>query len=134
MEFSREIIVDVLLNMAGYVTAGALWLVLWSAFNSRNKSAAQPIAAQPTIAREQSRTPGQAAEKRAEFVSLKTDATPDTESGERDRLRAEVTRYQRNRSEVIRLAREMLRSGSTQEKVRSLLPISEGELALLANE
>jgi hypothetical protein len=129
MEFSREIIVDVLLNMAGYVTAGALWLVLWSAFNSRNKSVAQPA-----VAREVGRTPGQAAEKRAEFVSLKTDATPDTESGERDRLRAEVTRYQRNRSEVIRLAREMLRSGSTQEKVRSLLPISEGELALLANE
>lgn len=135
MELSREIIIDVVLNIAGYVTAGALWLVLWSLFSDRSKAPVQTSPLQ-TVPPMRERTVGESSgERRAEFISLKADATyADAEVQERDRLRAEATRYQRNRAEVIRIARSMLQSGSSKDKVRSLLPISDGELALLANE
>jgi hypothetical protein len=42
-----------------------------------------------------------------------------------------LSNARRNRGEVIRLARQMLNSGTSGEKVKQLLPISEGELSVL---
>jgi hypothetical protein len=134
MELSREIIIDVLLNVAGYLTAGALCLVLYSLVTGRNRSVAQTAPAKLTQPVEPELRNGRTTRK-AEFVSFASTATVrDTDLEERDRLRSEVTRYQRNRAEVIRIAREMLKSGTSQDNIRNLLPISEGELALLSNE
>lgn len=134
MELSREIIIDVVLNVAGYVTAGALWLILWSLFSDRGTVAAA-VAPQPQPVPAARPTTDARTERRTEFISLTSDAVrTDGEYEERDRLRADATRYQRNRAEVIRIAREMLQSGSSKDKIRSLLPISDGELALLAND
>ena len=133
MELSREIIIDTLLNVAGYVTAGAFWLVIYAIFVNRSRQSAA-VPTPQAVARETESRPAPAA-RRTEFVSLAANAsTRDADLEERDRLRAEATRYQRNRAEVIRIARDMLKSGTQREKIRSLLPISEGELALLANE
>jgi hypothetical protein len=40
-------------------------------------------------------------------------------------------RYNRNRSEVIRLAREMLAAGNPAERVTDLLPVTESEMQLI---
>lgn len=134
MELSREIIIDTLFNVAGYVTAGAFWLVIYAIFINRSRQSAAVTTPQ-AVARETESRPAPATARRTEFVSLAANAsTRDADLEERDRLRAEATRYQRNRAEVIRIARDMLKSGTQREKIRSLLPISEGELALLANE
>jgi hypothetical protein len=37
----------------------------------------------------------------------------------------------RDRLEIIRIAREMINNGASDEKIRNTLPISKGELALL---
>lgn len=134
MELSREIIIDVLLNVSGYVAAGAFTMVLYSLFTGRNRSEANstPAAKTPTEIEE----PRESRPARAsEFVSLSTSAPRrDLDTEERERLRSAATRYQRNRAEVIRIAREMLKSGTSRDNIRDLLPISDGELALLSNE
>jgi hypothetical protein len=134
MELSREIIIDVLLNVTGYLTAGALWLVLYSLATGRNRAVAPATPKAKSLPVEPEPRESRFARK-SEFVSFASAATtrdPDLE--ERDRLRSAATLYQRNRAEVIRIAREMLKSGTSQDNIRNLLPISEGELALLSNE
>lgn len=134
MELSRELIVDALLNVAAYVTAGALWLVIYSIVTNRSRQEAPAPKSKPVLTDADSRTAGSTT-RRAEYVSLAAAAVPrDADLQERDRLRSEATRYQRNRAEVIKIARDMLKSGTHRDKIRSLLPISEGELALLSNE
>ena len=134
MELSREIIIDVLLNVAGYLTAGALWLVVYSLAMGRSRATAQATPKAKSLPVEPELRESRPARK-SEFVSFASTATTrDSDLEERDRLRSEATRYQRNRAEVIRIAREMLKSGTSQDNIRNLLPISEGELALLSNE
>lgn len=134
MELSRELIIDALLNVAAYVTAGALWLVIYSIVTNRSRQEAPAPKYRPAVADNEPRS-GSSTARRAEFVSLAAASVPrDADLQERDRLRAEATRYQRNRAEVIKIARDMLKSGTHRDKIRSLLPISEGELALLSNE
>ncbi len=133
MELSRDIIIDVLLNVGAYLTAGAFWLVLYSMVTGRSRAAAPAPKARPVPVDAEPR--GNGPTRRTEFVSLVSgNNSRDAELEERDRLRSEATRYQRNRAEVIRIAREMLKSGTTRDHIRSLLPISEGELALLSHE
>lgn len=134
MELSRELIIDALLNVAAYVTAGALWLVIYSIVTNRSRQEEPAPKYKPAVAEHEPRS-GASTSRRAEFVSLAAAAVPrDADLQERDRLRSEATRYQRNRAEVIKIARDMLKSGTHRDKIRSLLPISEGELALLSNE
>ncbi|MBK7140729.1 MAG: hypothetical protein IPH75_01455 [bacterium] len=133
MELSRDIIIDALLNVGAYVTAGAFWLVLYSMFTNRSRAAVPATKTKSAPALDEPRQGD--TKRRAEYVSLaSSNASRDADLEERERLRAEATRYQRNRVEVIRIAREMLKSGQNRDKIRSLLPISEGELALLSNE
>lgn len=134
MELSRELIIDALLNVAAYVTAGALWLVIYSIVTNRSRQEAPATKSKPVTVENDTRA-NVSTGRRAEYVSLAAASVPrDADLQERDKIRAEATRYQRNRAEVIKIARDMLKSGTNRDKIRSLLPISEGELALLSNE
>ena len=71
---------------------------------------------------------------RAEFVDLRSVGTPERQPGNATYSSVAHRERQRNRAEVMRLAREMLQSGTPKDNVRNLLPISDGELALLEHQ
>ncbi len=136
MEFSQDTLIDVGLSVAGYLAAGALWMVLYSLFTGRSNArvAAPALAGGNSSASAGSAIGDAVREKRKlQYVDLRGStavaspavAAPETPRAEQQR---------RNRVQVIKLAREMLQDGRTQDQVRDLLPISEGELAMLANE
>lgn len=69
MELSRELIIDALLNVAAYVTAGALWLVIYSIVTNRSRQEAPAPKSKPVTAENDSRASVSTA-RRVEFVSL----------------------------------------------------------------
>ena len=138
MTISQDILIDTALNVAGYVAAGALWLVLSSLFQRSPRRAVdsprQTSSRQPET--EAARQDSSAGRRKPEFVDLKGF---DSSAGQISRaadsaLREESGNFRRNRTEVMRMAREMLEAGSSRDRVRQTLPISEGELALLTRE
>jgi hypothetical protein len=119
MGISQNQLIDIALNIAGALAGGALWLVVLSILRHRRQPAAAHQVAAATAPRTSAERPTEGRRK-AEFVALR-DAEEAPAAGS----------YQRNRAEVIRLAREMLKSGSSAQRVQELLPISDGELAML---
>src|SRR3989304_2909029 len=110
MGFSSNQLIDIALNVAGSLAAGGLWLVIFSQFRRRRESESVPeasnVPARLVVAHPKEDR------KKAEFVNLR-EATDSPAPGA----------YRRNRAEVVRLAREMLQSGSTAERVKEVLPI-----------
>ena len=132
MEFSQNTIIDLALNVGGFLAAGALWTVLYALFtrpSSRGRSAQNDVPAEASAA---SAAIGDAVrQKRSpQFIDL----TTGSRASELGKNASAPDQYRRNRSEVIRLARAMLKDGRSQQQVRDLLPITDGELALLAVE
>ncbi len=132
MHIPRELLIDIGLNVAMSMTAGGAWVVMYSMFRRPNlakvaqtgpKRFNQPESTNPASKRES---------RPIEFVNLRQSADIEIDtSGNAGAVSSDG--YRRNRSEVMRMAREMLATGSTREGIRRNLPISEGELAMLAN-
>lgn len=124
----QDRVIDIALDIAGYLLAGGLWLLVYSSWQARRTrpapetstaaEPASPILASTPTAREGRRT--------LEFVSL-------TNRGSRSPETAPEPsgRRGRNRAEVFAVARRMLAEGASGAAVKSELPISDGELALL---
>lgn len=119
MGISQAQLIDIALNVAGALAGGAFWLVVVSILRHRRQPAAAPQTSVAPAPRASADRPTEGRRK-VEFVSLK-EAEDNPAAGS----------YQRNRAEVIRLAREMLNAGSSAQRVQELLPISDGELAML---
>jgi hypothetical protein len=141
MELSQiiapEVLTDTVLNLVGYVTAGALCTMAYTAITGKGKPVKTRAAAIPA------ETPIELVHKdnikrKSEFVSLKSHTTGSRSNSSRiiesTESRGMTLQQQRNRAEVIRLAREMLLSGTSKDNVRSLLPISDGELTMLLDK
>lgn len=137
MEVTQDQIIGVMLNVLGYLTAGALWTVIYSFFRGRRGAERPAVRTVPATDEE----PAPAAQvsarpkSRIEFVNFKG---ADTGRSRTDRTvaPAEGTRPEanrRNRSEIIRLAREMLLDNTPDEKIKQTLPITDGELAMINN-
>jgi hypothetical protein len=136
MEVSQNALIELGLSVAGYLAAGALWMVLYSLFTrSAGERVVEPATEYPARTAVSESIGNAVREKRSlHYVDLRGSAPlksePLTEAIDNQRL----DQYRRNRGEVIRLAREMLKDGRSQQQVRDLLPITDGELALLAIE
>jgi hypothetical protein len=131
MDVLNDQLIDIGLNILGYLIAGALGMLVYSTFRRGDRApAAVPVEATPT---EKNSEP--APDKRSlEFVSFKP--TPTAEIGEgtapAEPSQPKVDRQRRaDRAEIVRLAREMIKAGTPETTIKRTLPISEGELALL---
>jgi hypothetical protein len=105
---------------------------LYSALTHRTSRKNAPVTV--SSAPQSPDTPATSSARRAEYVDLRNVKAPDNRPQSTGRSAVDTQTRQRNRAEVMRLAREMLQSGTPRNNVRNLLPISEGELAMLENQ
>ncbi len=136
MEISQDVIIDTILNAIGYLAAGGLAIAVYSTFGKRQKllspaSDRRCIDHEDVLVRSGNHREGN---RRLEFVRFDQTRT-DSESAQSvvsepaARIPADA---RRNRAEVIGLARKLIDAGASADRIRSVLPISEAELALLS--
>lgn len=138
MEVYQEQIIDIALNVLGYLAGGALWLVVYTAWQNRatrteitsvsNGMATAAQDAQPAAAT------ARAAAADAEYLDLRSikAVDPAPKAGTPRPVRPGTNR--RNHGEVFALARTMLEKGATVDTIKATVPISDGELALLTGK
>jgi len=123
MDSAMNIVWDTILNAIGYMSAGALSVLLYSMIKRRLAQSQ----AETTKQKQPSQSAPAPAKKEADgpkFVTFKSS------TDRKDRS----TDYRRDRIQVIGQAREMILAGESSETIRRALPISEAELALLSYE
>lgn len=138
MDVSQELLIDVGLNLVGYLAAGFLLILIYSLFK---KSRNPKVAGQLSQSEISCPTPSDmkvvptaepASDSSVEFIKLGS-AEINVDKPARPTVRPpKITEdYRRNRLKIITTARQMLNAGTPENKVKSLLPISEAELSLL---
>ncbi len=131
MDVLNDQLIDIGLNVLGYLIAGALGMLVFSTFRGNRRV---PVAVPAEVAPPQTPAPTASPGKRnLEFVSFRQDSpTARPEAPQPADTRPQIDRNKRSdRAEIVRLAREMIKAGAPGETIRRTLPISEGELALL---
>ena len=131
MDVLNEQVIDIGLDVIGYLAAAGLGMLLYSVIAERRRTA--PASIEPHEAIAAPRRSEAVGGVDVQFVDLRgrpSEAAPfQTQPvGNRPTLK---TDGRRDRLEVIRLARQMLRAGTPAEMVRRTLPISDAELAFL---
>lgn len=134
MDISSEFYVDLLLNLIGYLAAGALvWTVypmVASRLRRRSVTLVRPEAppSRPLRVQQPADAP--------QFMRLQ-EPTPTAQTfiadADKPTERSSMLRpsERRDRVDIIRIAREMLKAGADNRRIQQVLPVSEAELALL---
>lgn len=132
MDVFNDRIIDVSLNVLGYLIAGGLGVLLYSFVQERRIRAAARVGA--NSGEESAEAPLAAHEPGPTLQFVSFNATgPETLPEVEPETAPSASGVHRNRREIIRMAREMLREGAAGEQIRQSLPISSNELALLKN-
>mgnify|MGYP001041479929 CR=1 FL=1 len=97
MGFSQEILNDTILNVVGYLIAGALLTLLYSAFTNRHRRV-RP-ATNPTPHADDRQTAPEST--RAEFVDLRSVGTPERQPGNATYSSVAHRERQRNRAGLV---------------------------------
>jgi hypothetical protein len=134
MDISSGFYVDLLLNLIGYLAAGAL---VWTVYPTVAPRLRRHSAALGRPEAQLSRPlPVQQPSVAPQFMRLH-DPTPQAQTfaadDDRPTERSSVLRLseRRDRVDIIRIAREMLKAGADNRRIQQVLPVSEAELALL---
>lgn len=140
MDVHTEQLIDIALNVAGYLLAGGLWLLVYTAWQNRRATRAAGTAKSETVGRTAVAAAAVApadlapalpkeGRRSLEFVTFRGDRRQ-SQPAPAPAVEAMPDR-RRNRAEVFALARRMLAEGASADAVKSELPVSDGELALL---
>ena len=132
MEFSQDMLIDLSLNVAGYLIAGLLGMTIYSIFRRQESkqvlttnASDMPVEEKtfvPVPIKSNQVTPSPATSASKNFIQF----------GKQQDVTAEATpEKRRDRSEILRIALQMISAGATTEKIKQVLPISEAELSLL---
>ncbi len=132
MDISSELIMDVALNVVAYLASGLLAIVIYSAM--RRARTAPSVATTAPVAEGMKATPLAVSNERMEFVKFGDAAAGTAVSESKTSVAGGSRSRSHQRGEIIRVAREMLRAGAPRERIQRVLPISDGELALLSME
>ena len=134
MEGFDQQIVNIGLDLIGYVVAAGLGALIYSARRAKAPATATSAASVPAAKTEPEPTVGVRAERPDSFQYLNLRGVPSVRrtpvsvpSTSPDR----AVRPRRDRVSMIREAREMLRAGTPGPTIQRRLPISDAELALL---
>ena len=128
MDVLNDRIIDVGLNIIGFIAAGLFWMVVYTTITKKSKARAVVDTDVPVSLP----VPATVDKKKPEFIDfnsmpVRTDSVNTVPST------ANRAGTRRNRLEIIRIAREMINDGASDENIRNALPISTGELALLSS-
>ncbi|MEA1981484.1 MAG: hypothetical protein U9N54_10990 [candidate division Zixibacteria bacterium] len=130
MELSQDILIEVGLNALGYIIVSILSIMVYSMFKRQNKTVTN---AENKFAMDESNSDkgkilkNENVSDNANFISFGTSRNANNIAPEE----AKNNTARRDRPQIIRIAREMIKAGANEEKIMSLLPISEAELAIL---
>ncbi len=129
MDVPKEILLDAAINAVGYLAAGAGTILFYSMFTKKNTTKQSPAPEQQTIVAATPVTP-EVPRETGQFVPLSRLSVRTQEAEVPSTQKLE--NGQRDRQAIMRIAREMLKAGATVERIRTVLPISAAEVALLA--
>ncbi len=131
MEFSTNLILDMALNIAGYLTAGVLSVVVYGMISNRRSE--RKLAA-PMASADPGKTVTSQPVEPVRFVNFaRNGSVPPAETTSSRRNAAPAPRVERaDRADILRIAREMLKAGVTNDRIQRVLPVSETELELLS--
>jgi len=130
MDISSDFYADMLLTLVGYLAAVGLGAVVYSMrAHGRRQSAA---ADQPHAIHENNAVAQSAPSPSPQFLRLGS-ASTSVRRHDAAAAKADTTRSAdyRDRLDIIRIAREMLKAGADHKRIQQVLPVSEAELALL---
>jgi hypothetical protein len=134
MDISSGFYSDLLLNLIGYIAAGALVWTVYPIVAPRLKRR-QALVVRPEPQPNQPRSVEQPAAA-PQFMRLQS-SPPDVKTfaveADQPSAKSSVLRSseRRDRVDIIRIAREMLKAGADNERIQQVLPVSEAELSLL---
>ena len=132
MEGFEQQILDLGLNLIGYVVAASLGILIYSARRAKAAARARTAEAAVATATASPSAPGGARQRSSQFLDLRTAAAPKSSAKATTvQLENPSARRYRNRAAIIRQAREMLNDGVPGPTIQRRLPLSEAELALL---
>lgn len=129
MEFTSDVAIDLALTAIGYLAAGAFGVVMASIFKERSRAAAKDTEAvpeSPGIATEEVRSSG-----RGQFIALGRKEGRKAHEMMPDAHGEGKAKAARDRTEVLKMARQMLKAGAGPDRIMQVLPVSETELGLL---
>ncbi len=131
MDVISEQLMDAGLNALGYLVAGGLGMLVYSVFRSRRRVPA--VQAVGTESQPQPQPTKKTQDKKVEFINLlSSDSSRAARSSSGNVGSASSAGTgRRDRTEIVRLAREMIKAGTPHEMIKRTLPITDGELALL---
>jgi hypothetical protein len=133
MDISQEFLIDLALNVGGYLLAGVLSVVLYTFVNRKKAAveATEPTTAEPVATTTETVEPP-SEKRRVEFIQLGEKTTETARPNPQPPMEESSTTVgRRDRTEIIRIARNMLKAGASNDRIKSVLPISESELALM---
>lgn len=139
MEVSIEQVIDIGLNVIGYIAGGAFWLVIYSAWQNRRArtteveaAEAKAKAAEPNALPARVR-PAVSVAAEAQFMDLRSLPASQKRAVAAAGGDDESAGKRRSHADVFATARKMMEKGATADTIKSVLPISDGELALISS-
>ena len=132
MDISIELLTDVAINALGYLAAGAFSVVVYRLFQGGSRTAAPTPAVAAAAPADSSASVSGRDRPGTQFVRLGNEERQDDAVSTTGESRSGGGR--RDRSKVIRLARDMVKAGTPNEQIKDLLPVSDAELALLSHD
>lgn len=129
MELTSDVIIELTLNAIGYLAAGAFGVVVASILKRRNQ--AVPVRAMQDHEATRTTAPAPTESGRGQFVALGKGQNRGSQAPPEAKASEPRPRATRDRTEVLRMARQMLKAGAGPERIMQVLPVSETELGLL---
>jgi len=133
MGVSTDYLIDIGLNIAGFLAAGLLTAVVYSLISDRKKGFKPPIllgaSASSTAKVEQSGFGHESIARDFEFIDL-------SKTGKKEDMTTQIFRPQgeykiRDRQEILQQAKKMIARKKDGSNAKLTLPITEGELAFI---
>ena len=141
MELSQQIIIEVALNIVGYLAAGALSILIYRNFaRPAGRNTTSPEVESERAMKSEPLTesaPPRELTRSVEFINFGTGVSSRPASPAKMLSNSTVrgganAAVRRDRADIIRIAKEMMKAGATAEKIKGVIPISEAELSLLS--
>ncbi|MCX6827512.1 MAG: hypothetical protein NTV06_09675 [candidate division Zixibacteria bacterium] len=128
--FSTDQLIDIGLNLGGFIVAGLLTALIYSLFSRGEKSPVIANAIQPGQGKSLLK-PTRAQDSQGEFEIIDLRGLTQKNNNMEKNYDSNSQYKTRNREQILRQAREILAQRRENIDLKKLLPVTEGEIAFL---